>query len=181
MNFDNIKNKLLKSDKLIFTFLRSIVSSQAASWVDIGMGIILFSFFGVSNIVATALGAISGGIINCLINYKFTFRADGCPWRAVIVKYSLVWIGSLCLNTFGTDLLYSWMSTWTWLEDIGFARVGFYSMARIITSLLVSWMWNFLLQRYFVYRPNRFDSLAIRSTYLFYPKRKEKKHSAAKD
>lgn len=174
MKFANVKNKILKSDKLFFTFLRSIVSSQAASWVDIGMGIILFSFFGVSNIIATALGAISGGIINCLINYKFTFHADGCSWRAVIVKYALVWIGSLCLNTFGTDLLYVWMSSWTWLEDIGFARVGFYSVARIITSLLVSWMWNFLLQRYFVYRPTRFDNTIIGITCIVFPQKKDK-------
>lgn len=181
MNLANIKNKILKSDKLFFTFLRSIVSSQAASWVDIGMGIILFSFFGVSNIVATALGAISGGIINCLINYKFTFHADGCSWRAVIVKYAMVWLGSLTLNTFGTDLLYLWISTWTWLEDIGFARVGFYSVARITTSLLVSWMWNFTLQRYFVYRPSRFDNTAIRITSVFYPLKKDKTTTISND
>ena len=38
---------------------------------------------------------------------------------------------------------------------------GYYAAARLFVSLIVSWFWNFALQRYFVYRDSRFDPYAI--------------------
>ncbi len=157
-----ISNRLLKSDSLIFTFLRSMVSSQAASWVDLGLGFILFSLIGLEPWLATACGAVCGGIVNCVINYKFTFRADGCPWSAVVVKYFMVWVGSLTLNSLGTQFLTYLIEGSTWLQDLGFNDEGSFAVARVVTSLLVSWFWNFLLQRHFVYRPTRLDSHIVR-------------------
>ncbi len=154
--------KLLKSNGLVFTFLRSAVSSQAASWLDMGLSFLLFAWAGLSPFASTALGAISGGVLNCIINYKFTFRAEGTPWKAVVVKYALVWGGSLLLNAYGTQALYHMLQHMTWLEDMGFKPNGYFAAARLTVSLLVSWFWNFLLQRYFVYRPTRFDAFAIR-------------------
>lgn len=156
-----VGDKLLHSDKLLFTFLRSIVSSQAAGWTDMFIGFVFFAWVGLSPLLATGVGAICGGIVNCIINYRFTFHADGCDWRAVIVKYSLVWVGSLLLNSYGTAACYNLMSSWTWLETIGFKPDGYYAVARVFTSLMVSWFWNFALQRYFVYRPQRVDKYFI--------------------
>ena len=138
----NVGTKVIKSDKLIYSFLRSVVSSQTASWVDLATCFVLFAWAGFNAFVATACGALVGGIINCIINFRFTFHVKDVPWKAVAVKYAMVWVGSLLLNSGGTD--------------------GLYHAARLITSLLVSWFWNFALQRYFVYRPTRFDPTAIR-------------------
>lgn len=146
----------------IFTFLRSIVSSQVASWVDLGTGIILVAC-GVSAWLATPVGAILGGVINCIINFHFTFRAKGVSVPAVAVKYFMVWTGSLTLNTVGTALLAQLLDGWPILESLGFTNVGSYTAARLIVSLLVSWFWNFLLQKYFVYRPRRFDNFIDRA------------------
>lgn len=143
---------LLRSNSLIFTYLRSMVSSQIAGWTDMLIGFLLFSFAGVDPVPATMAGAFCGGVINCIINYRFTFRADGVDWRAVIVKYAFVWTGSMLLNSFGTDAVYKLLSSWTWLEQIGFRPDGYYAAARLFTALMVSWFWNFVLQRYFVYR-----------------------------
>ena len=41
LNYDDLRQMVLESDKIAFTFLRSIVSSQAASWVDLFMGLSL--------------------------------------------------------------------------------------------------------------------------------------------
>lgn len=161
MNFKKITDKLLRSDALVFTFLRSIASSQAASWVDLGLGFILFSLIGLEPWLATACGAVCGGVVNCIINYKFTFHAQGCPWSAVVVKYFMVWAGSLTLNSLGTQWLTTLFENSQWLTDLGFRPDGSYATARIVTSLLVSWFWNFLLQRHFVYRPNRFDRYTV--------------------
>lgn len=153
-------SKVMKSDSLIFTFLRSVVSSQTASWIDLGIGFMLFAWIGLEPWLSTALGAIAGGIVNCIINYRFTFHAQGVSWRAVIIKYMMVWFGSILLNSAGTQLVYSLIDGWHWLETIGFKPDGYYAAARLFVSLMVSWFWNFVLQRYFVYRPTRFDSTA---------------------
>ncbi len=156
-----IADKLLKSDNIVFTYLRSIVSSQSASWIDMGLGFVLFAWVGLLPWLATAIGAVVGGTVNCIINYRFTFRASGCDWRAVVVKYAMVWLGSLALNSYGTQAVYALVSNWHWLETIGFRPDGYFAAARLFVSLMVSWFWNFALQRYFVYRPRRFDHFAV--------------------
>ena len=94
----NAGDKLLHNNSLVFTFLRSVVSSQAASWTDMIFRVVLFSFvfrsldpFYRSNL-SVACGAVLGGVVNCAINYHFTFHASGQSVRAVIVKLSLIHI-----------------------------------------------------------------------------------------
>lgn len=156
-----IGDKVINSNSLVFTFIRSIGASQAASWVDLGTGFVLFSLAHFAPWVSTAIGAVAGGIINCIINYKFTFHAQDCPWKAVMVKYAMVWLGSILLNSFGTQFVYYILAHWEWLETVGFKPDGYYAAARLGVSLIVSWAWNFLLQRYFVYRNCKFDESAI--------------------
>lgn len=158
--------RVMVSDSLIFTFLRSAVSSQAASWLDLGLGFVFFSCLGFTPWLSTAIGAVAGGIANCIINYRFTFHARGVSWSAVIVKYTLVWIGSILLNSVGTQVVYILIKDWHWLESIGFKPDGYYATARIFVSLIVSWFWNFILQRYFVYRATRFDKTAEHLVHL---------------
>lgn len=157
----NLGEKALHSNGLFFTFLRSTVSSQAASWLDMLMSFVLFSWVGMTPFLATASGAIFGGVLNCVINYKFTFHAQGVSWKAVIVKYCMIWIGSLLLNSFGTQLLYHLFDRWHFLTEIGFRSDGNFAAARLIVSLLVSLGWNFVFQRIFVYRQTKFDKYAI--------------------
>ncbi len=159
-----IGNTLLKSKSLVPTFLRSAVSSQASGWVDFIVGFVMFYWIFNQHLswLATGIGVVAGGIVNCIICYKFTFRAENCPWKAVVVKYALVWIGNLILNSGGTELLYILLKKWHVLEDMGFKAAGYYSTARLVMSLLVSWFWNFILQRNFVYRPSKFDPYAVR-------------------
>lgn len=159
-------NTLLKSKKLVPTFLRSALSSQASGWVDLGVGFVFFHWVFMNNMhlswLATAIGVVAGGIVNCILCYKFTFRAENVPWKAVVVKYFLVWVGNLILNSGGTQLLYMLFNHLPFLEDWGFKPAGYYSAARLVMSLLVSWFWNFVLQRNWVYRPTKFDATAVK-------------------
>ncbi len=168
----NISGRILNSDHIAWTFLRSAVSSQTASWVDLLISFCLFAWADFTPWMSTALGALAGGIVNCIINYHFTFHAAECSWRAVVVKYAMVWAGSLMLNSFGTQTVYYIISKWQWLIDMGFRPDGFFAAARLVVSLAVSWFWNFLLQRYFVYRPTSFDKKAIAFVYFITPPRK---------
>lgn len=146
----------------VFTFIRSSMSSQVASWIDMGSSIALVAM-GVSEWFATPIGAVLGGTVNCCINYKFTFRAGDCPVKAVAVKYLLIWLGSVLFNTVGTTLLANVLDNWHILESIGFTNVGSFAAARLLVSLVVSLAWNFLMQKYFVYRRReKFDPYAVK-------------------
>lgn len=174
-------DKLIKSNGVGFEFIRSAVSSQAASWLDMLSSFLLFALFRLAPWLCTAIGAVLGGVLNCIINYKFTFHAQGTPWRAVVVKYIIVWIGSVTLNSVGTDVLYWVLERWHWLDTLGFRPDGSFAAARLTVSLLVSWFWNFILQRNFVYRPTRFDATAVKITdFLFPPLNKKKNNQPSK-
>lgn len=175
-----IGEKTVKSNNLFFTFLRSAVSSQCASWVDLGVGFAFFVWLKFSPAFATAIGAVCGGILNCIINKKFTFHADNVDWRAVAVKYFMVWGASALLNTFGTSGLYYLIKEWDWLETIGFKKDGYYAAARLFVSLMVSWFWNFPMQKYFVYSVRSFDKYAI-NCFVFISNLFVRKTTAPKD
>lgn len=176
----DIKHNLLHGRGLFTTFLRSTVSSQISSWTDMAVRMVFFAFvfrtldpFYRSNL-SVAIGALCGGIVNCCINYRFTFRASGQSVRAVSVKYLMVWTGSLLLNMYGTTFAAMGLSQWKFLHDIGFRPDGIFAAATLMVSLVVSLGWNFLLQRNFVYRPTSFDKYAIGFVDFFIPKKKSK-------
>lgn len=166
ISLSKLKEKVINGGGF-FTFIRSSMSSQVASWIDMGTRFIFFSFvlsglepFYRSNL-SVAMGAVVGGAVNCTINYRFTFHASGQNVKAVIVKYILVWIGSLLLNMYGTTFFQMTLSKWKWLLSLGFTPDGIFAATTLIVSLIVSLAWNFVLQRNFVYRPSPFDRYAI--------------------
>lgn len=165
-----ILDDLMHSDRLVFTFLRSIFSSQVASWLDLLLGFLLFSLVHMSAFWSAAIGAIAGGVLNCIINYRFTFHATGCSWRAVAVKYIMIWVGSVLLNSFGTELVYRMLSDWHLAEELGISDDACYAVARLSVSLAVSLAWNFIMQRVFVYRVTRLDNAFISFANIFIPK-----------
>lgn len=160
-SLEKIKQKMLHGGGL-FMFLRSSVAAQIASWIDLGLGFVLFSWVGLPTWAATAIGAVAGGVVNCCINYRFTFHAQGVKPHCVAVKYLMVWVGSLLFNTYGTQLVYDLLHSSSLFDMLGFTEKGCYAAARLSVSLVVSLAWNFLMQRYFVYRAVAFDNVIDR-------------------
>ena len=159
--------RFLDTDNTLVTFIRSSVSSQVCAWLDFAVSFVMFAWVGFKPVYSTAIGALTGGVANCIVNYKFTYHSIECPWKAVIVKFTLVWLGSMLLNSFGTEGLYWVLSRWHFLERIGFRPDGYFTVSRLIVSAIVSIGWNFQLQRLFVYRVGKFDPYAIRIANLF--------------
>jgi len=161
------KDKLVSGGG-IFTLVRSSISSQISSWVDMGTSFVFFAwvFFALDDfwrsMLSVAVGAAFGGVVNCCLNYRFTFHASGQSVKSVAVKYVMVWAGSLFLNMYGTTLLGNLLARWQFLLDMGFTPDGVFATSRLTVSLIVSLAWNFVLQRNFVYRPSSFDPYAIR-------------------
>jgi hypothetical protein len=64
----------------------------------------------------------------------------------------MVWVGSLLLNSFGTDIVTELLKGLQFLADWGVTDKGCFMAAQLAVSLVVSILWNFMLQRYFVFR-----------------------------
>ncbi len=120
-------------------FSKAQITAQLATLCDFLVSILLYEVFGMWYVGATFIGAVSGGIVNCLLNYRFVFGSDGQKKRYVAFKYLLVWTGSIVLNTLGTFII-------TELSGHHFI------IAKAIVSVAVALLWNYQMQRFFVYR-----------------------------
>lgn len=104
-------------------------------------------------VCSNVCGALTGGAANCAINYKWTFHGTTRSKRAVVWRYVLVWICSVMLNTAGTEygvkaLKYAYSMTQS-ANTVGVTGV---LTVKAIVAVLVAVFWNFLMQKYYVYR-----------------------------
>ena len=134
----------------LFMFLRAQLSAQFATLADFILTYVCFEWLGIYYVMATSIGAITGGIINCVINYKWAFATKDCQFKWVFFKYILVWIGSFILNVGGVYLLVEFMqnNTHLWEKASGLYLI----IAKVIVSIIVSVGWNYVLHRYFVFQ-----------------------------
>ena len=134
----------------LFMFLRAQLSAQFATLADFILTYVCFQWLGIYYVMATSIGAITGGIVNCVINYKWAFATKDCQFKWVFFKYVLVWIGSFLLNVGGVYLLVELLKHHTFLWE---RASGFYLIiAKIIVAVIVSVGWNYILHRYFVFQ-----------------------------
>lgn len=161
--FKNVKDKIINNDGFFYTLIRSSVSSQICGWIDTLISFLAFAVCHLTPFLSTAIGAFIGGICNCTINYKYTFHANGVDLRVALVKYIFVWTGSLLLNSFGTQYIYHWVHDWHWLQEtVGIAKDGIFLAVRLSVALAVSLVWNFLLQKNFVFKTTWVDPYITR-------------------
>ena len=134
----------------LFMFLRAQLSAQFATLADFILTYVCFQWLGIYYVMATSIGAITGGIVNCVINYKWAFATKDCQFKWVFFKYVLVWIGSFVLNVGGVYLLVEILQhhTYLWEKASGFYLI----IAKVIVSVIVSVGWNYVLHRYFVFQ-----------------------------
>ena len=136
----------------IFMFLRAQLSAQMATIADFLVTILLVRLFGVYYVYATLAGAIYGGIVNCVINYKWTFKSKGKKTN-VAAKFILVWICSVWLNTWGTYALTESLAKIPWVRDTLSLYFGdFFIIPKVVVAVIVALFWNYNMQRFFVYR-----------------------------
>jgi putative flippase GtrA len=156
----------------MITFLKANIASLAASLSDFLITVLLVQWCGTRVVMAAAAGTITGGIINFLIGRHWVFKRGtpnaerGTPnaerkmqngmhetklysalslkrlaFSVQLGKYALVWTGNLLLNTGGVYVLAS--------------QAGLhYTVSKVMTSLLVAFLYNYPLQKNFVFSNN---------------------------
>jgi putative flippase GtrA len=125
--------------KLLPTFARHQAGSLIATLVDFSTMIAVVRLLGLHPAVATAGGAAAGAVVNFLLGRYWIFPNGRATAGASAVRYALVSLVSLGLNSAGEYVL------------VSVARMQ-YVLARLVVAVAVSIGWNFPMQRGFVYR-----------------------------
>ena len=139
-----------------FTFLRAQFSSQISSLTDFLTSIICVNVFGIYYGNATLAGNIVGGILNCFINYQWTFKAKGTKVPYVLIKFFMVWLVSIFLNREGTILFTEFVMKHIQIVEPRWIAENVFLVPKIVVSLIVGFVWNYNMQRIFVYRDRNF-------------------------
>lgn len=123
----------------MFTFGKAESSAILASAADFGLTIFLVRALGVWYARASFFGALMGGIVNCYVNYRWVFDKQKQRKPFIALKYLFVWSFSILFNTAGT-----WF--FTVLSGMNFIIV------KAVVAIIVAILWNFQMQRVFVFR-----------------------------
>jgi putative flippase GtrA len=120
-------------------FSRSQVASAVATLFDYGVLFGLAELAHLWYVFAVACGALAGAISNFLLNRHWSFQATHTKASRQALKYAIVSFGSLLLNTGGVYLVTEHMHI-------------HYAISVVIVSLLVGFLFNFPLQRSYVFK-----------------------------
>lgn len=174
MNIKKLGHNLIHDDGIMFSFVRSGFAGFVTTFTDLLLRVIFYSLiltalpeFYRSNI-SVAVGAVVGGIVNCIINYKFTFHASGQNTTLVAIKFVLVRVICVLLNMYGTTFIAQRLCDWQYLTDKGITNDDIFATTTFVVAMSVNIFWNFLMQRYYVFRTNRLDRYI--ETHVFKPK-----------
>lgn len=137
----------------LVTFLKAQLSAQLASLVDFVTTVLLVKCFALFYLYATLIGSVVGGMVNCAINYRWVFSDSHCKSHFIVMKYTFVWIVSIALNTWGTYFLTEWLTRMPWLNRLLSSYIDdLFIFSKIVVAVLVALLWNYQMQRLFVYR-----------------------------
>jgi putative flippase GtrA len=124
------------------TLGRHQLGATAATAADFGGMIACVELLGTSPVTATAIGATLGAVTNFTLGRQWIFRRPSGAFLGQATRYALVSAASAGWNTLGEHALHDR------------AHIQ-YVLARALVSIAVSLLWNFPLQRRFVFQDGR--------------------------
>lgn len=119
-------------------FGRSVLTSLLTTALDFGTLIGLTELFGVEYVLSTWIGTVVGSLANFTINKQWAFSARGAPAIPALGRFVLVQLGASALHTAGV-----WLLT-------RFGRLP-YPVSKLVVATAVYLVWNFPLNRWFVF------------------------------
>ncbi len=125
--------------KEITSFSRAQLSAFAGGLVDYGVMLICVEIFATHYIFGIVSGGIIGAIVNYTINRYWSFKGHNEQAHHQLGKFIIVVVGSILLKSGGT-------SFFTEIIKID------YRVSRLLTDLIVSFGFNYTLQRFWVFK-----------------------------
>ncbi|HMV15403.1 MAG TPA: GtrA family protein [Chitinophagales bacterium] len=125
--------------KSLLVFGKAQVSAFIGGLVDYGVMVFCVELLFINLKYSIAIGGIIGAVINFSINKYWTYQSKKPSLTSQLIKFYIVVAGSIYLKSNGTYIL-------THLLQID------YKITRIMVDLVVSIGFNFMLQKYWVFR-----------------------------
>src|SRR4029078_7466878 len=119
-------------------WIRHHMTAIVSTIVDYSVMIAVVELTTLGRVPATPIAAFAGAVTNFTVNRNFTYRAGDRPIKGELLRFVLVSGASLGWNTLG---------------EVLFLKIPHlhYFLARVITSVIVSNVWNYPLLRFFVF------------------------------
>jgi putative flippase GtrA len=129
--------------KNILTFSKAQLSAFVGGVIDYLIMVFVTEAFHVPYTISIVIGGIIGAIVNFNLNKMWTFNTKDIPYRnsinVQVLKFTLVALNSILLKTTGTYLL---------TKCVGLD----YKISRLFIDLFVSLLFNYSLQKFWVFR-----------------------------
>jgi putative flippase GtrA len=127
----------------LFIFAKAQVSSFVGGIVDYLFMILFTELFHIPYPVSIVIGGIAGAFVNFILNKGWAFFSKDVPYhysgKHQLFYFMLVVINSIFLKVSGT-----WFITTYFRID--------YKISRVFTDLIVSIIFNYMLQRHWVFK-----------------------------
>ena len=141
-----MKRKRTNTGKLpekLLVFIKAQFSAFLGGAVDYFIMVFFTQIFNLHYTISIAIGGVIGAIVNFSLNKKWTFYSKDIlyknPMSEQLMKFVLVVVNSILLKSSGTYLITTFL--------------GFdYRISRIATDLFVSIVFNYTMQKYWVFR-----------------------------
>lgn len=134
----------------LLIFLKAQISALIGGAVDYLIMVFLTEVFHVHYTISIAIGGVIGAVINFALNKTWSFRSNNQPYknsgRIQLFKFTLVAINSIFLKSLGTYLVTT------------FLKID-YKLSRIIIDLIVSILFNYTLQKQWVFKKRKRNNL----------------------
>lgn len=132
----------MSKKKSVFVFAKAQVSAFTGGLLDYSVMILCTELLHIHYTISIAIGGIIGAVLNFSVNRYWTFKdniANQSPVGLQLVKFILVVAGSIALKSSGTYLFTNWLKL-------------NYKITRIMVDIIVSLGFNYVLQKYWVFR-----------------------------
>ncbi|OIP84036.1 MAG: polysaccharide biosynthesis protein GtrA [Porphyromonadaceae bacterium CG2_30_38_12] len=126
----------------LLIFAKAQLSAFVGGVTDYAVMVFVTEIFHVHYTISIAIGGVIGAVVNFSINKRWTFRSKYKNYKAGLYKqllrFSLVAVNSILLKSSGTFII----TTFIHID---------YKISRIIVDLFVSLLFNYTLQRFWVF------------------------------
>lgn len=121
------------------TFIKANIASVVASFFDYLVTILFVQLLLIDKVWAGIAGTVFGGIINFIISRHWVFKTASANFSGQGKRYIITWFGNLLLNSAGIFCLINLLGVQ-------------YIIAKIATSLFVAFVYNYPLQKRYVFK-----------------------------
>ncbi|MBP6978191.1 MAG: GtrA family protein [Bacteroidales bacterium] len=130
----------------LFVFAKAQASAFFGGMTDYLVMILFTEIFHVHYTLSIAIGGVVGAIVNFTINKTWTFHSKSTSYEhsgwVQFFRFALVVLNSIVLKSSGTFFFTTILKT-------------NYIISRVMTDLTVSLLFNFMLQKYWVFQKKR--------------------------